>query len=142
MRINLGKPFKTHQTDELLDFLAMAVEYTAGDKASLDIAANCEPGEEVWILKHQPALGPRTNHRRGPYVQLPRGGLVKTGDQTQQSGFAATARANQGQHFACVHAKGKAIQGRDFAAVGRVKDLARLADKNGGDFVWNISMWL
>src|SRR5262249_27674936 len=117
MRINFGKPFKTHQADELLDFLTMAMEHAAGDQSGLDIAADREPGEEIWILEHQAALGSWGSHRLGSNSQFTGRRLIETCNEAQESGFTAATRANQRQPFARVHGKGQAIQGREVAAI-------------------------
>ncbi len=50
--VDVREPLQAHQSQILLDLVAMAAEHSAGDQTSLDVTANAQPGEQIVVLKH------------------------------------------------------------------------------------------
>ena len=53
VRIGVGKHFETDETHQIFHLMAFLAEQPASDKASLDVAADGEPREKIWVLKDE-----------------------------------------------------------------------------------------
>ena len=95
MRVSAGKSFEADEPHEGVDFMALAMEQAAGDEAGFNISADAEPGEQVGILEDESAFRAGGGDAFGADAELAGIWRFETGDQTQQRGFAATARSDQ-----------------------------------------------
>src|SRR3989442_5535147 len=134
--VGVGEGFQADQPHEIVHLLTLTVVQTAGDEAGLEVAANGEPGEKVWVLKHQTALGAGASDGLSADPELTRVGRVQAGDEAKEGGFAAAAGADQSDQFPGSDRKGNLVQGQDAdrGVVGRRKILADPEDTERGAF--------
>ncbi len=65
VRIDVAKRLEADQPHELVDFIALFMQYAARDQSGLNIAANGQPREKVRILKNEAALRAGLSDRLG-----------------------------------------------------------------------------
>jgi hypothetical protein len=80
--------------------MALLLEQTASDEAGLDIFSNSEPWKKVRVLKDQAtfrAWGGNTFVADSKFAGV---GKIEASDEAKESGFATTARPENGNKFA------------------------------------------
>ena len=108
----LAKRFEADEPHEFVHFVAFLVQHSARDEAGLDVAADGQPREKVRVLKNEAALRARAGDPFRPIQQFAGLRNVEAGDQAQQRGLAATARADDRDQFAGRDGKRYARRGR------------------------------
>src|SRR5205823_5390655 len=106
------------------------------NQTRLDVAAHREPGKQVRVLKYQSAFGARVADDFAADPQLAGARPVKSREQTEQGGFAAAARADDGDQLTGLNVERRVLQG-DGAFVGTVRlfeILAHAANAERGAF--------
>src|SRR6185503_2349106 len=90
--------------------MALFVKHTACDEASLDVAANRQPGKQVGILKNQAPFGARAGYPRSTHTKFTGVGRFKAGDEAKQRGLAAATRSNERNEFSRRDREGHVVE--------------------------------
>jgi len=106
-----GELFEADEAHEVVDFAAFFAEDAAGDEAGFDVGADGEPGEEVRILEDEAAFGAGAEDGFGADEEFAGVGCVEAGDEAEEGGFAAAARADEGDEFAGGDGEGGVVEG-------------------------------
>ena len=78
----------------------LLVQHAARDEAGLHVAPHGEPREKIRVLENEAALALGPVIGSVPTHSSPELGRVEAGDQPQQRGFAAAARADERDQLA------------------------------------------
>lgn len=100
MWIGIGKCFETDQAHELLNLTAFLLQQPARNQTGLNISPYREPWKQIRILKNKSALSIRTGDLLWADQKFSGIGEIEAGDETQQRGFSAAARADKRNKFA------------------------------------------
>jgi hypothetical protein len=100
VRISGGEGVQADEAEEIIHFVAAAMEQATSDEAGFDIAADSEPREEIGILEDQAALGARAIDRLGVDEELAGGWAIEAGYEAEERGFTAATRADKGDQLA------------------------------------------
>ena len=92
MRIRIGKRFESDQPHEFVHFISFFAQHSARNEAGLNIAANSQPWEQIWILKNETALRARSDNLFVADKQLARIRQIQAGDESKQRRLSTTAR--------------------------------------------------
>ena len=92
MRIRIRKRFESDQPHEFVHFIPFFAQHTARSETGLDIPANSQPWEQIWILKNETALGARSDNLFVADKQLTRIRNIQAGDESKQCRLSTTAR--------------------------------------------------
>src|SRR6266498_4141795 len=116
MRIRISKRFERDQPHEFVHFISLFAQHTARSEAGLDIPANRQPWEQIWILKNETALRVRSDNLFVADKQLTRIRNIQAGDESKQRRLSTTARPNYRNQLACGDGKGYAAEGKSARA--------------------------
>src|SRR5207248_7957631 len=62
MRIGIRKSVESDEVHQFVNLVAIFVEHAPRDEAGLNISANSQPREKIWVLEDKAALGVRTSN--------------------------------------------------------------------------------
>src|SRR6266511_2213485 len=103
LRVQLGEPGQPHQDQELPRLVpAGAPRDPLALQPELHVGLCGAPGEQGVPLEHHAPVQARSGHRPPVEQDLSRGRLAQPGQQVQQRGLAAAARADQDQKLSTV----------------------------------------
>ena len=97
MRISFAECFQANEAQKFFYLTAFLLKHATGSQPRRNITTHRQPGEKIGILKDKSPFS------AGPEIallvdeQLTRIGEIESGDETQQSRFSATARADDVQ---------------------------------------------
>src|SRR5215217_1157445 len=94
MRIGIRKRFKSNQPHELVHFIPFFAQHATRNEAGLNVSANSQPWEQIWILKNETALSVRSYNLFVADNQLTRIRNIQAGDESEQCRLSTTARPN------------------------------------------------
>ena len=94
MRIRIRKRFECDQPHKFVHFIPFFAQHTARSEAGLNIAANSQPWEQIWILKNETALRVRCDNFLVADEQLTRIGNIQASDESKQRRLSTTAGPN------------------------------------------------
>ncbi len=100
MRIDIGEDLKPDQTHELIHFVFLFMQYSAGNEPRLDIAPHRQPRKKIWVLKNETALSVWSSDRLYANQKIARVGRIETGHETKEGGLTASTRADERNQFA------------------------------------------
>src|SRR5437899_7756975 len=91
MGVSIGEPFQSDKAHEFFHVSAFLAQLPVGERAHFDVAPDGEPGEQIWIVENEAALSIWTCDWFGANHQFSGIWNIESGDETQESGFSATA---------------------------------------------------
>ena len=92
MRIRIRKRFESDQPHEFVHFIPFFAQHSTRSEAGLNIAANGQPREQIWILENEAALRVRSDNVFVADKQLTRIRNIQAGDESKQRRLSTTAR--------------------------------------------------
>src|SRR5204862_5821295 len=98
--IGVRERLEADSTHEFLHVITLLPEQAARYEGALDVPPNGQPGKKTWVLKYQPPFGIWTGNRFRADPEFARAGLVEAGDESEQRGFAAPTRPDNGDELA------------------------------------------
>src|SRR2546430_15773099 len=137
VRICIGERFEADKAHEFIDFMAFLIQQTARDETGLDVLSDSQPGEQVWVLKDETALGAWTGDAFVANSKFAGVGEVEAGDEAKKGGFATTARTENGNEFARSERERDILEGENanFGMVWGRKVFGDAKDTEGSAFV-------
>src|SRR5690348_11513799 len=125
------KRIEADELHELVHFPALFAQHAAGDQAALNISADRQPGEEIGVLKDQPALRAGAGDRLIAHEQFAGRWLVQTRNQPKERGFPTAAGADERNELTWGNVEIDAAERFDRRAIGRKIALADAPRRDG-----------
>ena len=94
MRIRISKRFESNQPHEFVHFIPFFAQHATRSEASLNVAANSQPWEQIRILKNETALRVRSDNFFLADDQLTRIRNIQAGNESKQRRLTTTTRSN------------------------------------------------
>jgi len=133
----IGERFEADESHEFIDFVAFLLEQSASDEAGLNVLSNGEPGEKIWVLEDESALGAWADDGFVADSKLAGIGAVQPSDEAKEGGFSAAAGADNGDQFAGSERERDILErdGANFGMVWGGKIFGDADDPEGSAFV-------
>ena len=95
MRIGIRKSVESDEVHEFIDLVAILMENAPRDETGLDVAANSQPREKIWVLENEAPLSVRTSNWFRANQEFAGVGRIEASNEAKEGGFAAAARTDE-----------------------------------------------